>query len=77
MAWIPITNTDWEYDDNAYNNLLENRKDFWDNQSGISISSGIRTNFDGTEIYMQVKKSGDDNPKYYESELNKTYLDNL
>ncbi len=76
MTWITITGTDWEYDNDAYNNLPSNRQNFWDNQTSISISNGIRTNQNGTELYMRVREIGDSGIPYYESELNKTYLDN-
>ena len=78
MAWIAIAGTDWLYDNNAYNNLPVSRKEFWDDQTEVTILNGIRTTDDGTEIYMRVKKSsitGD--PPYYESELNKTHLESL
>ena len=51
------------------------RKRVWDAQSGISISNGIRLNKDGTLIYIRVKKVDDEEPNYYESELNKTHFD--
>jgi len=76
MAWIKIPNTNLEYDDNAYNNLPENRKSFWDKQSNITISNGIRTKSNGIEIYMRVKDADENVPVYFESEYNKTYLDN-
>ena len=76
MAWQPVPDTDWEYDDNAYNNLPANRQDFWDNQTGVTIANGIRTNQNGTELYLRVREAGADEPPYYENELNKTYYDN-
>ena len=76
MAWQSITDTDWEYDDDAYNNLPASRKSFWDDQTGISIANGIRTKSNGVEIYMRVRKTGDTTVPYYENELNKTYLEN-
>ncbi len=35
--WIQISNTPWEYDSNAYENLPENRKRFWDRKKNITI----------------------------------------
>lgn len=76
MAWVAIPNTDWEYDTDAWNNLPENRKEYW-NKTLSTFNNGIRTNPEGTELYLRVRKVGDGDPIYYESELNKTYLDNL
>lgn len=76
MAWIQINNTDLEYDNDAYNNLPEPRKTFWTNSSSV-INDGIRTAPDGTELYLRIRKSGEPEPIYFESELNKTYLDSL
>lgn len=77
MAWYEITGTNLEYDSDAYNNLPENRKNFWDNQTDIIISNGIRTNADGIEIFMRVKEKNESDIIYYENELNKTYYDEV
>lgn len=76
MAWVSITDTNWEYDDDVFSKLSTTRQEFWSNQN-VSISNGIRTLDDGTEIYMRVRQVGDPEPDYLESELNKTYIDNL
>ena len=73
MAWLTIPTTNLEYDSLAYTNLPQNRKDFWDKQD-CSISNGIRTNADGKEIYMRIRKQGEPEPNHFESELNKTTL---
>jgi hypothetical protein len=76
MAWVNITGTNLQYNTDAYNNLSQNRKDFWDKQN-VSISNGIRTDLsNGIEIYMQIRKLNDNTIIYKESELNKTYFDN-
>lgn len=77
MAWIAISGTDWEYDDDAYNNLPTNRQNFWDNQTDVTISNGIRTNQNGTELYLRVREAGSSDTPYEENELNKTYYDGL
>jgi len=76
MAWIQITDTNWEYDDDVFSKLSTVRQDFL-NKQNITISNGIKTLSDGTEIYMRVRQVGDAEPDYLESEVNKTYLDNL
>lgn len=80
--WIVVPGSDdkWHYDTDAYDTLPENRKDYWDKiiaDTDVTISNGIRTNNDGTELYMRVKKANIDpeNVTWYENELNKTYYD--
>lgn len=76
MAWVDIPNTNWQYDDAAYSQLPQPRKDFWDKQTDASISNGIVTK-NGYEYYLRVKLKDESNPNWTESMLNKTYLDNL
>ncbi len=70
-----MRNTPWEYDSNAYENLPDARKRFWDRKKNITISQGIRNSISGRQIYMRVRKIGSPEPKYYESELSKNHID--
>jgi hypothetical protein len=74
MAWIQIYNTNWEYDDDAYDKIPEVRKNFWARNPNVSISSGIISR-NNNRLYLRVRKVGTTEPIYTESELNKIYFD--
>lgn len=65
MAWVAIPNNpDWEYDNAATN------------AGGVA---GIRTNSNGTEVYVKCRQTGFDFTGYAnqdQGEIAKTYWDN-
>ena len=64
MAWVPIpNNTDWEYANASTKN---------------GATAGVRTSTFGQEVYVSVRKAGEDLTGYANEdrgEISKTYWD--
>ena len=73
--WKQIEGTNWEYDIDAYENLPASRKEFWDRQVGIQMLSGIRTNADGSRVYMRVRMKNQTESISTENEINLCHFD--